>query len=306
MKRIYSNVAELIGRTPLVELTQIEKKLGLSARVLVKLERQNPGGSIKDRIALSMIEAAERSGALRPGGTIIEPTSGNTGVGLAMIAAARGYKAIIVMPETMSEERRRLIRSYGAELVLTPGSDGMKGSIARAEEILAQTDNAIIPMQFQNPANPEAHFLNTGEEIFADTDGEVDILVAAVGTGGTVSGTSRALKAHKPGVRTVAVEAAGSPVLSGGKPGPHKIQGISPGFEAPNFKREFVDEILTVSDDEAFAAMKLLATSAGLLVGVSSGAVAAAAIELAKRAENEGKTIVAILPDTGERYLSMM
>ncbi len=306
MGKIYNDITALIGSTPLLELSGIEKELGLKARVLVKLERMNPGGSVKDRIALSMVEAAEQSGALKPGGTIIEPTSGNTGVGLAMVAAAKGYKAIIVMPESMSEERRKLIRAYGATLVLTPGSEGMKGSIAKANEILAETENAIIPMQFSNPANPQAHYERTGEEIWADTEGKVDILVSAVGTGGTVSGTSRALKRHNPELETVAVEAAGSPVLSGGKPGPHKIQGISPGFEAENFKRELVDRIVTVRDEDAFAALHLLAEKAGVLVGISSGAAAHAAIELAREPENEGKTIVAVLPDTGERYLSMI
>ena len=306
MGKIYNDITSLIGSTPLLELRGIEKELGLKARVLVKLERTNPGGSVKDRIALSMVEAAERSGALKPGGTIIEPTSGNTGVGLAMVAAAKGYKAIIVMPETMSEERRKLIRAYGATLVLTPGSEGMKGSIAKANEILAETENAIIPMQFSNPANPQAHYERTGEEIWADTDGNVDILVSAVGTGGTVSGTSLALKRHNPELVAVAVEAASSPVLSGGKPGPHKIQGISPGFVADNFKREAVDRIVTVRDEDAFAALHLLAEKAGVLVGISSGAAAHAAIELAREPENEGKTIVTILPDTGERYLSMI
>ena len=304
MGKIFKDVTELIGRSPIVEITNIAD--GVQGRVLVKLERSNPGGSVKDRVALGMINAAERSGALCPGGTIIEPTSGNTGVGLAMVAAARGYRAIIVMPETMSVERRKLIAAYGAELVLTPGSEGMKGSLAKANELLAATPGAIIPQQFANPANPEAHYATTGPEIWEDTEGGVDVLVSAVGTGGTVSGTSRALKEYNPELYTVAVEAAGSPVLSGGVAGPHRIQGISPGFVADNYDSAYVDEVLPVADEDAFATMRLLARKAGILVGISSGAAAYAALEVARRGESAGKTIVAVLPDTGERYLSML
>ena len=258
---------------------------------------------MKDRIALAMIDDAERKGLLKSGGTIIEPTSGNTGVGLAMVAAARGYKAIIVMPETMSVERRKLIAAYGATLVLTPGSEGMKGAIAKANELLAATPGAIIPQQFENPANPEIHYRTTGQEILRDTDGEIDIFVSGVGTGGTVSGAGKAIKEHKPTVKVYAVEAAASPVLQGGAPGAHKIQGISPGFVAANFNSEVVDGIIGVENDDAFAAARLLASN-GILVGISSGAAAHAAITLARLPENKGKTIVALLPDTGERYLS--
>ena len=301
MGKIYQNITSLIGNTPLLQLTGID---GLKATVLLKLEYFNPGGSVKDRIALAMIEDAERNGRLKPGGTIIEPTSGNTGVGLAMVAAAKGYKAIIVMPETMSVERRKLIKGYGAELVLTPGADGMKGAIAKAQELLAATDNAIIPQQFENPANPAIHYLTTGQEIWKDTEGAVDIFVAGVGTGGTLSGVARALKEHKASVEAYAVEPAASPVLAGGKPGPHKIQGIGPGFVAGNYDPELVKEIIEVKDDEAFAGARLVAHTQGVLVGISSGAAVHAAIALAKKPENEGKTIVALLPDTGERYLS--
>ncbi len=302
--KTFSTVTELIGGTPLLEVKSIEHAMGLKARLLVKLEYFNPGGSVKDRVALAMVEAAERSGALKQGGTIIEPTSGNTGVGLAMVAAARGYKAIIVMPETMSEERRRLIAAYGAQLVLTPGSEGMKGAIAKARQLLEATPGAIIPQQFENPANPQVHYLTTGPEIWRDTDGEVDVIVAGVGTGGTLSGTAHALKEIKPSVRAYAVEPASSPVLAGGKPGAHKIQGIGAGFVPKNYDALVADGIIEVSNDDAFAGARLMAHSQGVLVGISSGAALHAAIELARKPENEGKTIVAVMPDTGERYLS--
>ncbi len=302
--KTFSIVTELIGGTPLLEVKSIEQAMGLKARLLVKLEYFNPGGSVKDRVALAMVEAAERSGALKQGGTIIEPTSGNTGVGLAMVAAARGYKAIIVMPETMSEERRRLIAAYGAQLVLTPGSEGMKGAIAKARQLLEATPGAIIPQQFENPANPQVHYLTTGPEIWRDTDGEVDVIVAGVGTGGTLSGTAHALKELKPSVRAYAVEPASSPVLAGGKPGAHKIQGIGAGFVPKNYDALVADGIIEVSNDDAFAGARLMAHSQGVLVGISSGAALHAAIELARKPENEGKTIVAVMPDTGERYLS--
>ncbi len=302
--KIYQQSSSLIGNTPLLEVAKIEKEEGLRARVLVKLEYFNPGGSVKDRVALAMVEAAERSGALREGGTIIEPTSGNTGVGLAMVAAAKGYKAVIVMPETMSEERRRLIAAYGAELVLTPGAEGMKGAIAKAEQLLAETPGAIIPQQFENPANPQVHYATTGPEIWRDTEGTVDIVVAGVGTGGTLSGVARALKERKPQVEAFAVEPASSPVLSGGAPGAHKIQGIGAGFVPKNYDSTMADGVITVSNDDAFAAARLMARHQGVLVGISSGAALHAAMQLARRPENEGKTIVAIMPDTGERYLS--
>lgn len=301
MGKIYQNITSLIGNTPLLQLTDVKD---LKATVLLKLEYFNPGGSVKDRIALAMVEDAERTGRLKPGGTIIEPTSGNTGVGLAMVAAAKGYKAIIVMPETMSVERRKLIKGYGAELVLTPGADGMKGAIAKAKELLAATDNAIIPQQFENPANPAVHYLTTGQEIWKDTEGTVDIFVAGVGTGGTLTGVARALKEHKASVEAYAVEPAASPVLAGGKAAPHKIQGIGPGFVAANYDPEVVKGIIEVENDEAFAGARLVAHTQGVLVGISSGAAVHAAVELAKRPENAGKTIVALLPDTGERYLS--
>ncbi len=302
--KIYQQSSSLIGNTPLLEVAKIEKEEGLHARVLVKLEYFNPGGSVKDRVALAMVEAAERSGALREGGTIIEPTSGNTGVGLAMVAAAKGYKAVIVMPETMSEERRRLIAAYGAELVLTPGAEGMKGAIAKAEQLLAETPGAIIPQQFENPANPQVHYTTTGPEIWRDTEGTVDILVAGVGTGGTLSGVARALKERKPQVKAFAVEPASSPVLSGGASGAHKIQGIGAGFVPKNYDSSMADGVITVSNDDAFAAARLMARHQGVLVGISSGAALHAAQQLARLPENEGKTIVAIMPDTGERYLS--
>lgn len=305
MSQIHANVLALIGQTPLVELSNIARSQNLSARIAVKVERTNPGGSVKDRIALAMIEDAETRGLLRPGGTIIEATSGNTGVGLSLVAAVKGYRAILVMPETMSEERRKLLSAYGAELVLTPGAEGMKGALRKADELLASTEGAVILGQFDNGANPARHHITTGEEIWNDTDGTVDIFVAGVGTGGTVSGVGKALKTHNPAVRVVAVEPAASPVLSGGEPGKHKIQGIGAGFEPQNFDRNVVDAITTVTDDEAIAAAQLLARTEGLLVGISSGAALHAALVEARRPENANKLIVAVLPDTGERYLSM-
>lgn len=305
MSQIHANVLALIGQTPLVELSNIARSQNLSARIAVKVERTNPGGSVKDRIALAMIEDAETRGLLRPGGTIIEATSGNTGVGLSLVAAVKGYRAILVMPETMSEERRKLLSAYGAELVLTPGAEGMKGALRKADELLANTEGAVILGQFDNGANPARHHITTGEEIWNDTDGTVDIFVAGVGTGGTVSGVGKALKAHSSAVRVVAVEPAASPVLSGGEPGKHKIQGIGAGFEPQNFDRSVVDAITTVTDDEAIAAAQLLARTEGLLVGISSGAALHAALIEARRPENANKLIVAVLPDTGERYLSM-
>ena len=291
----------LIGGTPLVDLSALA---GASARVLGKYEATNPGGSVKDRIALSMIEAAERDGSLKPGGTIIEPTSGNTGVGLAMLAAARGYRMILVMPETMSVERRKLAASYGAELVLTPGAEGMKGAVARADQLHEETPGSIVAGQFVNPANPLAHYKTTGPEIWEATEGAVDVVVAGVGTGGTISGTGKYLKEKKPDVKVVAVEPATSPVLSKGTPGPHKIQGIGAGFVPETLDTSIYDEIIPVNNEDAFATGKLSARKEGLLVGISSGAAIFAAITLAKRPENEGKTIVVLLPDTGERYLS--
>ena len=304
MANIYTSADQLIGKTPLLELTHIEKAFNLKAKVLAKLEYFNPAGSVKDRIAKAMIDDAEASGALKPGSVIIEPTSGNTGIGLAAVAAARGYRIIIVMPETMSVERRQLMKAYGAELVLTEGAKGMKGAIAKAQELAAETPNSFIPGQFVNPANPKAHFTTTGPEIFADPDGEVDIFVAGVGTGGTVTGTGEYLKSQKPGVKVVAVEPASSAVLSTGVPGPHKIQGIGAGFVPDVLNTAVYDEIIPVSNEDAFATGKLIGKTEGVLVGISSGAAAWAAIELAKRPENEGKTIVVLLPDTGDRYLS--
>ncbi len=304
MSNIYTSIDQTIGHTPLLELTNIEKKLGLKARVLVKLEYFNPGGSVKDRVAKAMIDAAEASGELQPGGTIIEPTSGNTGIGLASIAAARGYRIIITMPETMSVERRKLMRGYGAELVLTDGAAGMKGAIAKAEELKAQIPGSVIAGQFVNPANPAVHKATTGPEIWQDTDGEVDVFVAGVGTGGTVTGVGTYLKEQKPAVKVVAVEPASSPVLSKGTSGAHKIQGIGAGFVPDVLDTTVYDEIIPVENEDAFTTAQLVGHSEGVLVGISSGAATWAAIELAKRPENEGKTIVALLADTGERYLS--
>lgn len=304
MAKIYNNLTELIGATPLLEVKNIEKAENLKAKVIVKVESFNPGGSVKDRIALAMIEAAERAGELKPGALIIEPTSGNTGIGLAWVASVKGYKLILTMPETMSVERQNLLKALGATLVLTPGSEGMKGAIKRANELRDENPGSVILQQFENPANPEAHRRTTGEEIWRDTDGEVDIFVAGVGTGGTLSGTAETLKRHKPEVKAVAVEPASSPVLSGGNPGPHKIQGIGAGFQPKNFNAEVVDEVIPIPDNEAIAASRLLAQKEGLLVGISSGASLAAALREAKKEENAGKTIVALLPDTGERYLS--
>ena len=304
MSNIYTSIDQTIGHTPLLELANIEKKLGLKARVLVKLEYFNPGGSVKDRVAKAMIDAAEASGELQPGGTIIEPTSGNTGIGLASIAAARGYRIIITMPETMSIERRKLMRGYGAELVLTDGAAGMKGAIAKAEELKAQIPGSVIAGQFVNPANPAVHKATTGPEIWQDTDGEVDVFVAGVGTGGTVTGVGTYLKEQKPAVKVVAVEPASSPVLSKGTSGAHKIQGIGAGFVPDVLDTTVYDEIIPVENEDAFTTAQLVGHSEGVLVGISSGAATWAAIELAKRPENEGKTIVALLADTGERYLS--
>ena len=298
---IHRNITELIGRTPLVEISGLE---GQKARIAVKVESFNPGGSVKDRIALSMIEDAEARGVLAPGATIIEPTSGNTGVGLAWIGRVKGYKVILTMPETMSRERRSLLKAYGAELVLTPGTEGMKGAIRKAEELRAATPGAIILGQFVNPDNPVAHEKYTGEEIWNDTEGQVDIFIAGAGTGGTVSGTGRALKRHKPEVRIIAVEPAGSPVLTEGHAGPHKIQGIGAGFVPDTLDRSVVDEVLTVADEAAFEGMRLLSRREGILAGISSGAAFSAALEVARREENAGKLVVALLPDTGERYLS--
>ena len=304
MSKIYTSADQLIGKTPLLELTHIEKALGLKARVLAKLEYFNPAGSVKDRVAKAMIDAAEAAGKLVPGAVIIEPTSGNTGLGLASVAAARGYRMILVMPDTMSVERRQLARAFGAELVLTPGAQGMKGAIAKAEELAREIPHSFIPGQFDNPANPQAHRETTGPEIYADTDGEVDIFVAGVGTGGTVTGVGEYLKAQNPGVKIVAVEPASSPVLSGGAPGPHKIQGIGAGFVPRVLNTAVYDEVIPVENDDAFATGKMIGRSEGVLVGISSGAAVYAAIQLAKRPENAGKTIVALLPDTGDRYLS--
>ena len=304
MANIYTSADQLIGKTPLLELTHIEKKLGLKAKILAKLEYFNPAGSVKDRIAKAMIDAAEKSGQLKPGSVIIEPTSGNTGIGLASVAAARGYRIIIVMPETMSVERRQLMKAYGAELVLTEGAKGMKGAIAKADELAKEIPGAFVTGQFVNPANPQAHFETTGPEIWADTDGAVDYFVAGVGTGGTITGTGRYLKSQNPDVKVVAVEPASSAVLSTGVAGPHKIQGIGAGFVPDVLDTKIYDEIIPVSNDDAFATGKEIGKNEGVLVGISSGAAVWAAIELAKRPENEGKTIVVLLPDTGERYLS--
>ncbi|WP_312635019.1 cysteine synthase A [Oscillibacter sp.] len=304
MSNIYTSADQLIGKTPLLELSHIEKEEGLEARILGKLEYFNPAGSVKDRIAKAMIDDAEASGKLKPGSVIIEPTSGNTGIGLASVAAARGYRIIIVMPETMSVERRQLMKAYGAELVLTEGAKGMKGAIAKAEELAAETPDSFIPGQFVNPANPAVHKATTGPEIWEDTDGKVDIFVAGVGTGGTVTGVGEYLREKNPNVKIVAVEPAASPVLSGGAPGSHKIQGIGAGFVPDVLDTKIYDEVIPVENDDAFAEGRRIGRAEGVLVGISSGAAVWAAVQLAKRPENKGKTIVALLPDTGDRYLS--
>ena len=304
MSQIYTSADQLIGHTPLLELTHIEKAHGLKAKVVAKLEYFNPAGSVKDRIARAMIDDAEATGILKPGSVIIEPTSGNTGIGLASVAAARGYRIIIVMPETMSVERRQLMKAYGAELVLTEGAKGMKGAIAKADELAKEIPNSFVPGQFVNAANPKAHFESTGPEIWQDTDGKVDIFVAGVGTGGTVTGVGQYLKSQNPAVKVVAVEPASSPVLSKGVSGSHKIQGIGAGFVPDVLDTKVYDEIIPVENDDAFTAGREIGRREGVLVGISSGAAIWAAIELAKRPENEGKTIVALLPDTGDRYLS--
>ena len=304
MTKVYKSADQLIGKTPLLELTHIEEEYQLKAKLLAKLEYFNPAGSVKDRIAKAMIDDAEAAGKLKPGSVIIEPTSGNTGIGLASVAAARGYRIIIVMPETMSVERRQLMKAYGAELVLTEGAKGMKGAIAKADELAKEIPGSFIPGQFVNPANPAVHRATTGPEIWEDTDGKVDIFVAGVGTGGTVTGVGEYLKSQNPNVKVVAVEPAGSPVLSKGTPGAHKIQGIGAGFVPAVLNTGVYDEILTVENEDAFATGKKIGKSEGVLVGISSGAAVYAAIELAKRPENKGKTIVALLPDTGDRYLS--
>lgn len=304
MARIARQLTDLVGNTPLLEFSNFNANKGLKAQVIGKLEYFNPAGSVKDRVALAMIEDAEAKGLLKPGATIIEPTSGNTGVGLAFVSASKGYKLILTMPDTMSAERRNLLKALGARLVLTPGAEGMKGAIAKAEELRDATPGSIILQQFENPANPAVHIRTTAEEIWRDTDGKVDLFVAGVGTGGTVSGVGAGLKAHNPNVQIVAVEPSDSPVLSGGKPGPHKIQGIGAGFIPKTYNGEVVDKILQVTNDDAIRTSRELAGKEGLLVGISSGAAVYAAVELAKLPENEGKTIVALLPDTGERYLS--
>ena len=304
MSKIYKGATELIGNTPLVEFTNIEKSQNVGATVLAKLEYFNPAGSVKDRIALAMIEDAEKRGVLKKGATIIEPTSGNTGIGLASIAAAKGYKVILTMPETMSVERRNILKAYGAEIVLTEGSKGMKGAIAKAEELAKETPDSFVPEQFENPANPEIHRLTTGPEIWNDTDGKVDIFIAGVGTGGTVTGTGEYLKSQNPNVQVVAVEPEDSPVLSKGTAGPHKIQGIGAGFVPKTLNTDVYNEVVTVSNNDAFETAKLIAKEEGVLVGISAGAAYYAALELAKRPENKGKTIVALLPDSGDRYYS--
>lgn len=306
MKKIVNSVLELVGDTPMVELERLGRDAGAVARVVAKVELFNPAGSVKDRVALAMVERAEADGALRPGATIIEPTSGNTGVGLALVSALKGYRLILTMPETMSVERRRLVAAYGAQVVLTPGAEGMKGAIARAQALREEIPGSVILQQFENPANPARHYRTTAEEIWRDTEGGIDLFVAGVGTGGTVSGTGRRLKELNPVVRIAAVEPASSPVLSGGAPGAHKIQGIGAGFVPGNYDPSVVDLVVPVADDEAIATARLLASREGLLVGISSGAAAYAALQLAKREEYRGKTIVVLLPDTGERYLSTL
>lgn len=302
--RIYESVTELIGRTPLLEVKNLEKELGLRAKVLVKLEYFNPAGSVKDRVAVSMIEDAEKKGRIRPGATIIEPTSGNTGIGLAAAAASKGYKAVFVMPETMSIERRKLLLGYGAEIVLTEGKKGMKGAIEKAAELESETDNAVVLGQFVNPANPEAHYRTTGPEIWEDTDGNVDIFIAGAGTGGTVTGAGKYLKEKKKGIKVIAVEPEGSPVLSGGTPGPHGLQGIGAGFVPEILNTEIYDSVSRVTEEEAYAAARRLAAREGVLTGITSGAALHTALKEAEKEENAGKIIVALLPDTGERYLS--
>ncbi|HIY48960.1 MAG TPA: cysteine synthase A [Candidatus Barnesiella excrementavium] len=304
MKKIAKNLTDLIGNTPLLELSNYNRKHELGATVIAKLEYFNPAGSVKDRIALAMIDDAERRGVLKPHATLIEPTSGNTGVGLAFVAAARGYHLILTMPETMSLERRNLLKALGAQLVLTPGAEGMTGAIKRAQELNEQIEGSVILQQFENPANPAAHVATTAEEIWRDTAGEVDIFVAGAGTGGTVSGVGKGLKSHNPAIRIVAVEPAGSPVLSGGKPGPHQLQGIGAGFVPKTYDASVVDEVIPVGDDDAIRTSRELTATEGMLVGISSGAAAWAATQLARRPENRGKNIVVLLPDTGERYLS--
>ena len=304
MTKIARSLTELVGHTPLLELSNYEKLHGLKAQLIAKLEYFNPASSVKDRVALAMIEDAEARGLLKPGATIIEPTSGNTGVGLAFVSAVKGYKLILTMPDTMSIERRNLLKALGAKVVLTPGAEGMKGAIRKAEELKAATPGSLIPQQFDNPANPAIHYKTTGPEIWNDTDGTVDIFVAGVGTGGTVSGVGKALKEKNPAVRVVAVEPASSPVLSGGQSGPHKIQGIGAGFVPGNFDRSVIDEVLPIANDDAIRASRELSQNEGLLVGISAGAAVAAATQIAQRPENEGKRIVVLLPDTGERYLS--
>ncbi len=306
MKKIVKSVLELVGDTPMVELERLGRDAGAVARVVAKVELFNPAGSVKDRVALAMVERAEADGTLRPGATIIEPTSGNTGVGLALVSALKGYRLILTMPETMSVERRRLVAAYGAQVVLTPGAEGMKGAIARAQVLREEIPGSVILQQFENPANPARHYRTTAEEIWRDTEGGIDLFVAGVGTGGTVSGTGRRLKELNPAVRIAAVEPAASPVLSGGAPGAHKIQGIGAGFVPGNYDPSVVDLVVPVADDEAIATARLLASREGLLVGISSGAAAYAALQLAKREEYRGKTIVVLLPDTGERYLSTL
>lgn len=301
---VYKAISDLIGNTPLVELTHIEEKEGLDSRVVAKVEFFNPAGSVKDRIAKKMIEDAEKKGVIKPGATLIEPTSGNTGIGIASVAAAKGYKAIMTMPETMSVERRNLLKAYGAKVVLTDGKTGMKGAIAKAKELAATIPNSFIPSQFENPSNPQAHYESTGPEIWKDTEGKVDIFVAGVGTGGTVSGTGKYLKDQNPNVKVVAVEPATSPVLSEGHAGPHGIQGIGAGFVPNTLDTSVYDEVFTVTNEQAYETGRLIAHNEGMLVGISSGAATYAAIQIAKRPENKGKTIVVLLPDTGERYLS--